>query len=487
MPRLSRHTLSGLTAGSDLALPVRRDVPTAPPGIVHFGIGAFHRAHQAFVTQVATESDGDDRWGICGVTQRSDLVKRQLVPQDGLYSILERSPERTRVQVVGSVHEVLAPAEDHARLQQVLAAPSTRVVTLTVTEKGYRRGPDGHLDLSDPVIAADLQPGSLPGSAIGRLVRGLQRRAETSGEPISVVSCDNLTGNGDLLQRLVADFCGALPGAEGRDLVAWVGAQVSFPSTMVDRIAPATTEADRALAAGILGCEDQGLVVAEPFLQWVIEDAFVAERPAWERGGAQLVANVAPFELMKLRILNGTHSTLAYLGALRGYPTIARAVADPELLEGARALIVDDVIPTLTPPEDTDLAAYGEQVLERFANPALAHTTVQVAMDGSQKLPLRLLGTIRDGIARGHEAHGATVGVAGWMAYLASERAADGMALPVDDPMAPRLTAAVRGRTDAAGVVETLLRVEEIFGQDLPSVAWFRDQLVTDVDRMIVR
>ena len=490
MTRLNTATLQTLTARDDLSLPspsLDRDGPT---GIVHFGIGAFHRAHQALVTQIAMESTGDDRWGICGVTQRTARVKDQLAPQDGLYGILERSPRRTRMRIVGSVRRVLAPTEpgDQPRIGDLFTAPTTQVVTLTVTEKGYRRGADGHLDLSDPAVAGDVaSDDGYPRSAVGRLVRGLQLRARAGGGPITVVSCDNLTGNGRVLHRLVGDFCAALPGPVGDDLAAWIGAHVSFPVTMVDRIVPATTEADRELAVRLLGLEDAGLVVAEPFLQWVIEDSFVAERPAWELGGAQFTSDVTPFEQMKLRILNGSHSTLAYLGALRGYPTIAAAVADHELLEVAERLVEDDVIPTLQAPENTDLHAYGASVRERFANPALAHRTTQIAMDGSQKLPLRLLGTVRDRIAAGAQAHAVTLGVAAWMAYVASPHGAGGMDLPVDDPLADRLTAAARGRGDARAIVEALLGFEEIFGTDLPSVGWFRDELVDDVDRLLVR
>lgn len=479
MERLSRATLTNANA-EGVTLP-SAGWDGQRTGIVHLGIGAFHRAHQAVYTQDAFAATGDDRWGICGVTQRSDRVKRQLADQDGLYGVLERAVDHTGVRVVGQVREVLYPAEQNAELMARIADPATRVITLTVTEKGYRRDGSGRLDLADEGVAADLAGGE-PVTAVGRLVRGLQARQRAGAEPVTVVCCDNLTSNGRVLERLVGDFCAALGDDE---LTGYLASNVSFPCTMVDRIAPATTDADRALGREILGLRDEGLVTAELFKQWVIEDRFSAERPAWERAGAQLTDDVEPFENMKLRILNGTHSTLAYAGALRGYPTITRTMADPELAELARALITEDVIPVLACPPGEDLAAYGAEVLKRFSNPALAHRTTQIAMDGSQKIPLRLLGTIRDNLAAGRTPRHALAGVAAWMAYLAAGEA-HGLALPIDDPMADRL-AVVRGSKDARGIVGTLLGVEEVFGTDLPGNALVHDLLVDDVAELLAR
>lgn len=479
MERLSRATLTNAnTEGVTLPPPGWDGQRT---GIVHLGIGAFHRAHQAVYTQDAFAATGDDRWGICGVTQRSDRVKRQLADQDGLYGVLERAVDHTGVRVVGQVREVLYPAEQNAELMARIADPATRVVTLTVTEKGYRRDGSGRLDLADEGVAADLAGGE-PVTAVGRLVRGLQARQRAGAEPVTVVCCDNLTSNGRVLERLVGGFCTALGDDE---LTGYLASNVSFPCTMVDRIAPATTDADRALGREILGLRDEGLVTAELFTQWVIEDRFSAERPAWERAGAQLTDDVEPFENMKLRILNGTHSTLAYAGALRGYPTITRTMADPELAELARELITEDVIPVLACPPGEDLAAYGAEVLKRFSNPALAHRTTQIAMDGSQKIPLRLLGTIRDNLAAGCTPRHALAGVAAWMAYLATGEA-HGLALPIDDPMADRL-AVVRGSKDARGIVGTLLGIEEVFGTDLPGNVLVHDLLVDDVAELLAR
>jgi fructuronate reductase len=302
---------------------------------------------------------------------------------------------------------------------------------------------------------------------------------------VTVLSCDNLTSNGRVLARLVADFCAAMPGAEGGRLADWIAANVTFPCTMVDRIVPATTADDRALAQSLLGLADHGLVVAEPFRQWVIEDDFAADRPAWETAGAELTKDVAPYELMKLRILNGAHSTLAYLGALSGYATVAETVADERLLSVAHNLITEDAIPVLVPPDGTDLAGYGDEVLTRFANPTLAHRTTQIAMDGSQKLPLRLLGTVRDNRRLGRQPRWAAYGVAAWMAYLATPTARNGLPHPIDDPLADRLAERARGTTDPARVVDGLLALSEVFGEDLAHDDWFRGQLTEDVGALL--
>lgn len=450
-------------------------------GLVHLGIGAFHRAHQAVFTQDAFAVTGDDRWGICGVTQRSADVQAQLRPQDGLYGVLERGAGGAALAVVGSVREVVYPGAEPGVLAARLASPAVSVVTVTVTEKGYRRTGAGRLDLADPTVAADLRGGE-PVSAVGRLVGGLAARAQAGGGPLTVVCCDNLTDNGRVLHGLVLDYCAA---AGADDLAGWVEANVTFPATMVDRIVPATTATDRALGERLLGLRDEGLVTAEPFRQWVIEDRFAAQRPAWDLAGAQLVADVAPFERMKLAILNGTHSTLAYLGALRGHRTITAAMADPGLAELAGRLIEEDVIPVLEPPPGTELADYGQAVLDRFANPALAHRTTQVAMDGSQKLPQRLLATVRANRARGRIAEHALRGVAGWMAYLACPTGAAGLDLPVQDPLADRLTGLVRGVGDPALVVARLLELPEVFGTDLPGDQTVRDLLVEAVSELL--
>jgi fructuronate reductase len=445
-------------------------------GIVHLGLGAFHRAHQAVFTEQAAILSGDTRWGICGVSQRSSTVRDQLAPQDGLYSVLTRGQGDPAVQVIGSIRDVLTAPEDPAAVVVRIADPGVAVVTLTVTEKGYRAAAKGGLDLTDPEIQADLA-GRPPRTVVGQLAAGLVRRAENGAGPLTVVSCDNLVANGPFLRRLMEDYAAASPNAK---LLVEQLEVARFPASMVDRIVPATTDADRDEAAALLGVRDEAVVVAEPFLQWVIEDDFAGPRPDWDKAGAILTGDVAPWEQAKLRMLNATHSMLAYLGALRGYETIAEAVRDEELAGLATELMTADVIPTLTPPDGLDLPAYGRSVLERFANPALKHRTAQVAMDGSVKLPVRLLGTVRDRLAANAEPRLAALAVAAWMVYVAGGVDANGKVLSLDDPQAGKLRAALEGAgTEPAAVVNALLGVEAVFGPDLSDNAVFRN-LLTD-------
>lgn len=459
-------------------------------GIVHLGIGAFHRAHQAVVTEDAARATGETCWGILGVTQRSASVRDQLRPQGGVYTVLTVGPDGASPRVVGSVTDVAWPAEETARVLAAVAAPTTHVVTLTVTEKGYARRADGRLDVD--AVATDLDvlrreeasagsPGSgapdadasgeaagvaAATSAVGLLVRGLAARRRAGGAPLTVLSCDNLADNGHVLARLVGEAVdAALPGAEGDALRAWLAASVTFPCSMVDRIVPATTPAQRDEVETLLGARDEGLVVAEPFVQWVIEDRFAGPRPAWERGGATLTSDVAPYERAKLRLLNGAHSFLAYAGSLAGHATIAEAVANPALAAGARALQAD-ALATLEAPDGVDLAAYAQTLLDRFANPATGHTTRQVAMDGTQKIPFRWGATLADLLAAQPDApapRGVVAALAAWAGYVVAEV---GAGRTVDDPRGDELRAVVEGAPDDAGAVRALVLLPGL----LPSV-----------------
>ena len=471
MDRLSRSTLGRVDAA------LRPAAEPTGTGIVHLGLGAFTRAHQAVYTADALTGAGDQAWGVCGVTQRSTSVVEQLRPQDGLYSVLVRSAAGSALQVVPTVRDVLYARDETDRLLALLATPATRLVTLTVTEKGYRHDPaTGRLRTGDPDVAADLA-GRPPVTVVGQLARGLAARRAAGSGPVSLLSCDNLPANGRVLRGLVLEFCARLDGGDA--LAAWVDEQVAFPSSMVDRIVPATTEEDRAEAAALLRLDDLGVVVTEPFRQWVVEDAFAAGRPAWERAGAVLTGDVAPYEAMKLRLLNGSHSTLAYLGVLAGCETVAEAVAEPGIGALVPRLMADDVVPTLDVPDGFDVEAYCTELQERFANPALRHRTVQIAMDGTQKLPQRLLGTVQDRLAAGAEPRLACLGVAAWMRYVSAGATDDGRPLPLDDPLADRLRALTAGAGTPAQTVDALLTLTEVFGEQLPQDAVFRE-LVTD-------
>jgi fructuronate reductase len=475
-PRLSLATLEHLPR--DLA--PRVDPRAVPVGIVHLGIGAFHRAHQAVYTEDAIAAGGGD-WAICGVSQRSPAVVEQLAPQDGLYTLARRDGAGERLRVIGAVRELRWAQADSDRVLERIAAPATRMLTLTVTEKGYHHDPaTNRLRLDSPEVAADLADGGSR-TVVGQVVRGLARRRETDGGPITVLCCDNLPDNGHVVRALVCDFVAHSPHADG--LAAWIEANVRFPSTMVDRITPSTTDDDRARIAAELGLRDDGAVVTEPFTQWVIEDDFAAGRPAWERAGAIMTGDVGPYERMKLRMLNGAHSTLAYLAQLSGYELVSDAIAPfTAVLE---SLMERDVAPTLDVPPGFDLAAYQAELLERFANPALRHRTLQIAMDGSQKLPMRLLATIVDRRRAGAEPVAASLGVAAWMRFVSARRSDSGRELPVDDPLEGAIAQRLAGREEAQPVVDQLLSMDQVFDPELAGDDYWRGMLVDLLEALI--
>lgn len=466
------------------------DPRTLSIGLVHLGIGAFHRAHQAVYTEGAYAATGDDRWGTFAVTGRSAAVVEQLAPQDCLYGVLTKSAERSSLQVVGAVRGIVSGGAAPRTALDAIASSGAQVVTLTVTEKGYPRTPSGGLALGTDAVTADLalvesalaghDTANRAGTAVGLLAAGLATRFAGSAAPISVVSCDNLPGNGAQLGRLVHELADATGAGE---FVAWLQDRVAFPSTMVDRIVPATTDADRAEAADLLQLYDAGLVVAEPFGQWVIEDRFTADRPAWERAGVVFTADVAPYEKAKLRLLNGTHSLLAYLGALDGYATIAEALADDRLLDAARGLQREDAIPTLEAPPALDLEEYGEQILRRFANPHLRHTTIQVAADGSQKLPIRILETARGRLRAGAMPQYCALAVAAWMVYVRRGQDGGGRDLPLNDPLAGLLRERAAGSD--VGLVDRMLAIREVFDEEIAGHDAFRSAVRSAVKSLM--
>nr|WP_246438676.1 mannitol dehydrogenase family protein [Novosphingobium piscinae] len=416
-------------------------------GIVHFGLGAFTRAHQAWYTDRAMAAAGGD-WLTLGVSLRSPEVGAQLNPQDGLYTLAERSGAGTRRQVIGAVTEVVLATADRARVVAALAAPSTHVVTFTVTEKGYCRQPDGALDLA--LAEQGFYP--LLAEALG------QRRAAGQGG-LTLLSCDNLADNGHQLRRLLGDYLAARdPG-----LGAWTGQTCTFPCSMVDRIVPATTPEDRAEAAAALGVEDRGLVVTEPFSQWVIEDAFAGPRPAWDLVGAEIVGAVAPYETAKLRMLNGAHSALAYCGLLAGHSFVHEAVGDPLLRPLVEGLMREEALPTIAAAPGQDLSAYADALLDRFANPALNHKLNQIAMDGSQKIPQRWLATLAAHQASGRCCPALLTAVAAWLRHVRGDNAARWGA--VDDPRAAELAAAWAAH-GAEGIVAAVFGPEGLLASD---------------------
>lgn len=411
-------------------------------GIVHIGIGAFHRAHQAVYTDDAMAA-GDQDWGIVGVSLRSGDVAAQLNPQDGLYTVSTRSAAGTALRLIGAVQKVLVAADDPQAVIDAIAAPTTHIVSLTVTEKGYLRRADGSLDLAAAVGGASLY----------RFVAaGLAARKAAGLGGVTLLSCDNLAGNGGVLRRLLRDYLAACH----PDLTAWFDGECTCPATMIDRIVPATTEADRAVVETMLGVRDEGAVVTESFSQWVIEDDFAGPRPRWEKVGAELVADVAPYETAKLRMLNGAHSALAYIGLGKGHAFVHEAIADPVIRPLIDRLMRDEATPTIDAAPGQDLSAYADALLERFANPALNHRLIQIAMDGSQKIPQRWLETLAWHQERGQRCASIDAAIAAWIAFLRSDH-------PIDDPLADKLR-------EAAAAPDVMAR---LFGEGgLIASAW---------------
>ena len=417
----------------------------------------------------------DPSWGIIGASLRRPDTRTALAPQDFLYTLAVRSGAGTSTRVIGALLDVLDATTQRDALLAAMADPRIRIVSLTVTEKGYCHDPaTGALDARHPDIVHDLAHPEAPVSAPGLLVRALELRRQAGVAPFTVLCCDNLPANGETTARVVAGFA-ALRGA---GLADYVEKEVAFPSTMVDRIVPATTEEDRKQVFDQTGLWDAWPVVTEPFSQWVVEDRFSLGRPRFEEVGVELVTDVKPFELMKLRMLNGSHSTIAYLGYLAGYQFVSDAIADPAFHKLVFDLMSEEVMDTL-PAGVGDLAAYRDALLERFANPALKHRTWQIAMDGSQKLPQRLLGTIRDRLAKGAPIARAALGVAGWMRYV-SGTDEQGGEIDVKDPLSERLRGIAKSAGDSpAARVDGFLGVAEVFGDDLPGNERFRS-LLTD-------
>ncbi|GGM06796.1 mannitol dehydrogenase family protein [Micromonospora yangpuensis] len=445
-----------------------------PVGIVHLGLGAFHRAHQAVYTEEALGVAGGD-WGIVGVAPRSTDVVETLAAQDSLFSVTTLAATGSSTRVVGALAGVRHAAGDPQAVVDLLADPAVRVVTLTVTEKAYQLDPATGRLRPDPALVADLRGDRPPTTVPGLLLRGLQARAAAQAGPVALVSCDNLPANGSRLRSLVYQGLERARVPDG--LLDWVSGQVTFPATMVDRIVPASTAETLTAARQALGVSDLAAVAAEPYRQWVVEDDFPGGRPAWERAGAVLTDDAGAWERLKLRTLNGVHSAIAYLGALAGYETIADALAMPHLGTVLRRLIDEEIAASFTGPEGVSVTGYGDEVLARFANPAIRHRTLQVAMDGSQKLPQRILHTVADLRAAGRSARWAALVVAAWIRFVGG-RADDGTALPLQDPLAEQIRAALAGAGDSpARTVQALFALAEVFPVEVAA----DDQVRTDV------
>jgi fructuronate reductase len=463
VPRLSLATLGSARLETSRFYYDRRRLR---PRLVHLGLGAFFRAHGALFTEdVLADQEGD--WGIVGASLKRPDQRDRLMPQDCLYTTVENGQDGRKARIVGCLLSALVGPENPAALLDRLSERETAIVTLTITEKGYHHDPaSGRLNADHPEIRHDLEHPDAPLSAVGLITAALARRKADGLPPFTVATCDNLPSNGVLLAGLVYEF------ALLRDdrLAAWIERNVPFPSSMVDRIVPAQAQGDLSLIEQLTGLHDAAPVMHEPFRQWVLEDRFVdGVRPPWERAGVQFVSDVAPFEHAKHRMLNASHSALAYLGYLAGHETIFDAVSDDLFARFIKRFWRDDVIPILPAPPGLNLEQYADQLFQRYSNPAIRHRLWQIAMDGSQKLPQRLLSTARDNLHRKRPFKLVALAVAGWMRYVSGIDEAGG-AIDVRDPLA----ALLRERIDAAGPdpvaqVRALASVEAVFGKDLPA------------------
>ncbi|MEP9390250.1 mannitol dehydrogenase family protein [Mesorhizobium sp. KR9-304] len=432
-------------------------------GFAHVGVGAFHRCHQAEYTEDALEAGADNRAEI-GVNIRPPSIEEQLTPQDGLYTRLLVDGEKAEARVIGAIRRVVDADREAERAIEALADPGVDVITMTVTEKGYCHIPaSGAIDWERPEIAEDLKRASGRRSLPGFLSEMLARRMAANA-PVTLISCDNIPGNGHILKNVVSSFSEAVD----KKLAVWISDNVRFPSTMVDRIVPATRPDDLARVEQIAGYRDEGVVVGEPFRQWVIEDDFNRPRPRWDIAGAEFVKDVEPYEFVKMRVLNACQSALSYLGALSGLGTTCDDVRDPMLKNFATRTILDETAAVLPFVPSMQVRPYLELTLSRLGNPAIRHANHQIATDGSQKINQRILQPLRDRMAKGLPSPLLETAIAGWVAYLAKSQPAFGSAWDASDQIMPFIAGIARQSSGDIGVFTRLfIGNRAIFGERL--------------------
>ena len=458
MNSLSRAALAALPAA--IARP-GHDIAAVTTGIVHFGPGAFHRAHQADV--IDRVLDHDPRWGIAAVSLRTPGTVDALKAQDGLYTlaVIDREPS---MRILAAHSEAIGPGEGK-RLRALLGDPKVRLATSTVTEKGYCLGPDGTLDMAHPDIVHDLRRPAEPASVIGWIVAGLSDRRASGHAPFAMLCCDNMTGNGGKLRAA----CAALARDSDPALAAWIETEVAFPDSMVDSITPASDPAFLARVEAELGVRDDAAVQREGFTQWVLQRFDLPGGPDLAAAGVTLTSDVRGYEQAKLRILNGAHSSLAYIGLALCHETVFEAMSDARLEGFVTRLVHQDIVASLGAVDGLDTAAYADAVLDRFRNPAIRHLLSQIAWDGSQKLPYRLLDTVRDALDAGRPVERLAVPVAAWIAFI---RRKAGAGEAITDPLAETLVAACHD-------LDAMLALRQVFPDRVAGDARFRDAVAT--------
>jgi fructuronate reductase len=452
-------------------------------GILHLGCGAFHRAHQAVFTQAALNAGNranPEPWGIIAASLLRPIARDRLRPQDNLYTVLERGHGGVAAEVIGTLRQVLYAREHLPNVIDRFADPAIRIVTLTVTPSGYCIDPaTGRLCPDRPEIQADLRSDH-PGSVPGLITAGLDRVRELGLQPPVLISCDNLPRNGSTLRQAVVDFAAMKDDA----LAGWIARTVQFPSSVVDRIVPSAGQSDAVDARRVLGLSDQNAVSAEPFRQWVLEH-FDGPRPLWECGGAEFVSDVSPWEASKLRLLNGTHLAIAFLGALAGMRTVAEFVAEPAFSAYAMRLMLDEQKPTI-PPSDHDIAAYAHQLLQRWRNPEIAHQLTRVGRNGSEKLEARLLAPIRENLRFDRPIACACLAVAAWICCMHLQATGRSW-FQFEDPLLDAKTLRCWAKASPEEAAAVLLENTHVFGDDLPRSRRFREAIGSAVSRLAAR
>lgn len=467
MPHLSTSTLGDIN--SSVVVP-SYDRTALTPGIAHFGVGGFHRAHQALVLDELLGRGEASDWAIMGIGVRKEdsRMRSILADQDGLYTLIEKHADGTRnARVIGSILGMLTVHDDGVdAVLDLLTAPTTRIVSLTVTEGGYNINQStGEFLLDTPAVAADLVPGAQPGTVFGLITEALRLRRDIGTAPFTVMSCDNLQDNGRIARRAILTY------AEAKDpeLAEWISENTHFPNSMVDRITPVTTDEDRAEAQKITGLTDDWPVVCEPFFQWVLEESFGNGRPPYESTAVQLVDDVEPYELMKLRLLNASHQGLCYFGHLLGYRLADQATSDPLIADLLRRYMLEEGTPTLRPLPGIDVAAYREELISRFSNPEIRDTVARLCAESSDRIPKWLVPVIRERLDAGGSVTRSAAIVASWARY-ATGIDEQGEPIEIVDNLRDQVMAAARNTDDPLAFV----RDRELFG-DLAERAAFTE------------
>ena len=473
--KLSQKTLVEMANKTEISIP-NYDRENTEIGIVHLGPGAFHRAHQAVYTENAMNLSGGN-WGICCVSLRSATARDMLAPQDYLYT-LAILDKKISYQVVGAIKKILVATQQSTEVITRMSAATTKLVTLTITEKGYCLASNGSLDLNHEDIKHDLTNPTTPISAIGFIVEALKQRKQNAIKAFNVLSCDNVSDNGDKLRRAVLDYAAQIDG----NLKVWIEANVSFPNAMVDSITPKTESYTIESVSKAIGAQDNWPIQREEFSQWIIDNNWQGERPDWEQVGVIFTDDVEGFEKAKLRLLNCLHSSLAYTGSLAGFDTIFDVTSDKGFYQFISKLATDEIIGSFIPPKELDVKAYGNQIIQRFLNPSIRHLLAQIAWDGSQKLQMRLLPIIRDNIKLNRSTDLLCFSLASWFEFICQALKNN---KEIVDPMADIFNSTTEILSDdVSEVVESFLSIESIFGKDLIDNLIIKEQLINSLTKI---